>query len=365
MLWGQREWDEELAYIAQKWAEQCIFEHECWPCRSSRSYAISQNLAELTYSCQADCEVMEHDWKTMIEAWYNEVQDFSKSLIPSIKFDPIYGHFVTMTWAETYRIGCGYTSYRVGRSTAKQLYVCDYAPAAIREKRMYKEGSPCSECPLNSCCGSTCRDPKKYAGLCRLSGTPPILPPKQTRLFYCSFQEGDSNCLFYPQGSATWEFVRTIDGIILSTVVQQQQSAVANFQQWIYARNGSCLRLNIRKGPNVDGDFDASVLKLEFERQNGKRAIQIFSYPPWQFVKSSLPMGFEGYFKLSIKMSVPAGAPPQFFEIKEIELDGEPCKSDARSEHSKMIYHLIGLIIFIHLFKLLVFNTDCSIIVNK
>uniref|UniRef100_A0A482ZAG4 U25-Theriditoxin-Lha1c_1 n=1 Tax=Latrodectus hasselti TaxID=256736 RepID=A0A482ZAG4_LATHA len=37
-------WDDELAEIAQKWAEQCLFEHDCGECRASSSFSVGQIL---------------------------------------------------------------------------------------------------------------------------------------------------------------------------------------------------------------------------------------------------------------------------------------------------------------------------------
>ena len=96
-------WDEELADVAQRHAEQCLFEHDCSECRkvgkfsstisdcpsrdmmlytalfintlihiSSGRFPAGQNLAiEWTTGPQ-----MASNWKKMITNWYEEVEEF-------------------------------------------------------------------------------------------------------------------------------------------------------------------------------------------------------------------------------------------------------------------------------------------------
>ncbi|XP_071550542.1 venom allergen 5-like [Panulirus ornatus] len=38
------EWDEELGRIAQAWANQCVFQHDCGDCRRTERFVVGQNL---------------------------------------------------------------------------------------------------------------------------------------------------------------------------------------------------------------------------------------------------------------------------------------------------------------------------------
>lgn len=69
------------------------------------------------------------------------------------------GHYSQMIWAETNRVGCGYTSYLSNTSFTRpvetNLYVCNYGPAGnFLELPSYKIGSPCSQCPAKTVCSS-------------------------------------------------------------------------------------------------------------------------------------------------------------------------------------------------------------------
>lgn len=68
-----------------------------------------------------------------------------------------------MVWAETFKIGCGYTSYRK-RNFVKKFLVCNYGDAGnLLGSPVYQPGRPCSRCPANICS-------RKYQGLCPVPG---------------------------------------------------------------------------------------------------------------------------------------------------------------------------------------------------
>uniref|UniRef100_A0A4V2H9D5 U39-Nephitoxin-Nsp1a_1 n=1 Tax=Nephila sp. SGP-2016 TaxID=1905176 RepID=A0A4V2H9D5_9ARAC len=54
----------------------------------------------------------------------------------------------------------------------KTYLVCNYGPAGnMMGGEMYKEGDTCSECPSNTCCGSSCAQygiQPDYEGLCKV-----------------------------------------------------------------------------------------------------------------------------------------------------------------------------------------------------
>ena len=73
------------------------------------------------------------------------------------------GHYTQMVWANTYKIGCGYTAYRK-RNFVKKFIVCNYGDAGnLLNARMYQTGRPCSKCPANICS-------RKFPGLCPVPG---------------------------------------------------------------------------------------------------------------------------------------------------------------------------------------------------
>jgi hypothetical protein len=71
------------------------------------------------------------------------------------RFSVVTGHYSQMIWADTNRVGCGFTSYRDNGTLETNLYVCNYGPAGnFIGLPSYKVGRPCSQCPTNSACGS-------------------------------------------------------------------------------------------------------------------------------------------------------------------------------------------------------------------
>ncbi|KAF6204145.1 hypothetical protein GE061_002485 [Apolygus lucorum] len=114
-------WDDELAQLAQKWADGCLFEHD--PKKTNRKGAfIGQNLALFTTNVKAKLDAP--DFTNMVQGWFNEVYQFGYNGT----FNYNSGHYSQMIWGSTFKIGCGYSGYY-----QKNLYhnylVCNYYPA--------------------------------------------------------------------------------------------------------------------------------------------------------------------------------------------------------------------------------------------
>ena len=79
------------------------------------------------------------------------------------RFSAGTGHYTQIVWANTYKIGCGYTAYRK-RNFVKKFIVCNYGDAGnLLGAPMYEVGRPCSKCPANICS-------RKNPGLCPVPG---------------------------------------------------------------------------------------------------------------------------------------------------------------------------------------------------
>lgn len=144
----QMGWDEELSLIAQRHADQCIFEHECADCRQVERFSVGQNLF---ISFQSDLDPAVH-WSRAVQAWYDEVGIFSNNGVDSYNFDPSTGHYTAMMWADTSLVGCGFTMYEEG-GWYKKLYTCNYGPTGnIIFLAMYRRGEPCASCPGGTSC---------------------------------------------------------------------------------------------------------------------------------------------------------------------------------------------------------------------
>ncbi|GBL94642.1 CRISP/Allergen/PR-1, partial [Araneus ventricosus] len=86
-------WDDELASIAQKWANQCEFKHDCPDCRKVERFSVGQNL----YTISSTGEAESKNWENMIDSFYEEVKDFDKNSIKPFKSNTDYGHFTQVS----------------------------------------------------------------------------------------------------------------------------------------------------------------------------------------------------------------------------------------------------------------------------
>uniref|UniRef100_A0A6A7FVL3 Cell wall protein PRY3-like n=1 Tax=Hirondellea gigas TaxID=1518452 RepID=A0A6A7FVL3_9CRUS len=162
-------WDEELSLVAQRHADQCIFEHECGDCRRVDRFAVGQNLF---ISFQSDLDATIH-WPRAMQAWYDEVELFSANDVDSYNFDPATGHYTQFVWAKTSLIGCGFTMFEEG-GWYKKLYTCNYGQTGnIIFRPMYQRGDPCSSCPQGTSCSLA------YPGLCVSNTSPSSATPGQ------------------------------------------------------------------------------------------------------------------------------------------------------------------------------------------
>ncbi|XP_018025817.1 uncharacterized protein LOC108681306 [Hyalella azteca] len=159
-------WDDELAMVAQRWADQCMPGHD--RSRNTQRFAAGQNVAAVwTYDRD---EGHEPDFLTQVEAWFMEVDQhgFSKGAVDPFKFSKPTGHYTQLVWAETYLVGCGYTYYHdaAGNGYTK-LYVCNYGPGGnVVGGSMYKVGYPGQP----YCVGNGLRPSTDYQGLCEEDG---------------------------------------------------------------------------------------------------------------------------------------------------------------------------------------------------
>ncbi|XP_011300071.1 venom allergen 3 [Fopius arisanus] len=116
------EWDEELAEIAQRWANQCTDGHD--QCRNVERFPVGQNVGRKGWSNGYNAKVSE-----IVQAWYDEVENFDSQVVPSFRSSKkLTGHYTQLVWGETTRIGCGLMRYKRGAMFTVHL-VCNYGPA--------------------------------------------------------------------------------------------------------------------------------------------------------------------------------------------------------------------------------------------
>ncbi|KAF8764810.1 CRISP/Allergen/PR-1 like protein [Argiope bruennichi] len=220
----QMVWDDELAAIAQKWADNCVYQHDCNDCRAVEDYPVGQNIAYQDWLCSDQrCldtiteEDLEPEWKKVLEDFYMEVEDFDKRVVQKFQQNPgqVIGHFTQLIWSQSWRVGCGFTVFKTGLNY-RRFYVCNYGPTGnIRDAPVYKEGNACSACPINSCCGQSCKSAMEYPGLCKMNdpNSAPVYAFNSTGLmFNCDAKRNTRDCAARVSGVDKWKFKSNLIG---------------------------------------------------------------------------------------------------------------------------------------------------------
>jgi len=140
-------WNNDLATVAQKWANQCIFDHD-----KNRLIPGYKSVGQNVYLQKISRKVPGiHIGKT-VKKWFDEIDDFNQNQIEPFDFTMSTGHFTQLAWADTHEIGCGWANWMEG-SRWKRIVVCNYAPGGNWiGSSMYKRGNPCSKCPSDTNC---------------------------------------------------------------------------------------------------------------------------------------------------------------------------------------------------------------------
>ena len=154
-------WSDELAKIAQRWADQCPSHHDVNRKSPDFPSEPGQNLADSWSSVNS----FDYNLADRIQSWYEEVKDWPASNVDSFTSSGAtgtVGHFTQVVWADTRYIGCGAIYYKdtnpnVAKYPYRKTLVCNYYPAGNWLGRpVYITGDP----------GSKCASGKSENGLC-------------------------------------------------------------------------------------------------------------------------------------------------------------------------------------------------------
>jgi len=154
-------WNEELAAVAQRWADQCTFGHDDDRNKCDGTY-VGQNAYSSWNSQESTWEGLMDTMGNAVQAWYDEVIDpgFPNTDISPFVFSYGAGHYTQVVWAESAEVGCGMTYYDDDGWFAT-LIVCNYAVGGnMVGGNMYTVGAGCSDCPAGTSCDAT------YPALC-------------------------------------------------------------------------------------------------------------------------------------------------------------------------------------------------------
>uniref|UniRef100_T1INS9 Cysteine-rich venom protein n=1 Tax=Strigamia maritima TaxID=126957 RepID=T1INS9_STRMM len=133
-------WSNELETIAQRWADQCKFDHDTN--RQPLNFSSAGQNAFMSSAVSLD---VDPDVKLTVTRWYDERKlGFHDKDRAAYVFNPNTGHFTQVIWGSTKAIGCGFTVYKAGK-IFEQLVVCNYGPAGnMLGDEVYKTGDPCN-----------------------------------------------------------------------------------------------------------------------------------------------------------------------------------------------------------------------------
>jgi pathogenesis-related protein 1 len=105
-------WSDQLAAVAQEWAERCVFEHS--------THSLGENLAVFS---RLDVEPT-----TVVDLWAGEVADWDHDANRCTS-GRICGHYTQLVWRDTSAVGCGVAACdNVQGFGPGSLWVCNYDP---------------------------------------------------------------------------------------------------------------------------------------------------------------------------------------------------------------------------------------------
>ncbi|XP_045586862.1 uncharacterized protein [Procambarus clarkii] len=139
-------WNEELAAVAQAWANQCRYAYDGFERRKlcSRDYVVGQNVYYHTGTDSTS------NWAEAIQSWYDEVEDFPRANALSFHADNSsrrIHHYSQMVWGVTREVGCGAVYYSQAGSSLGRVYVCNYGPSGNSlGSPVYQVGLPGKAC---------------------------------------------------------------------------------------------------------------------------------------------------------------------------------------------------------------------------
>ncbi|XP_076759286.1 venom allergen 5-like [Xylocopa sonorina] len=113
-------WDDALANVAQRWANQCHFGHDS--CRNDARFYVGQNAA-LT----GTTGTVKTSPADIAQMWYDEVSKMNKNQVQKFVFSENVGHYTQLVWANSDRLGCGKIVYKPNNWTYYYV-VCNYGP---------------------------------------------------------------------------------------------------------------------------------------------------------------------------------------------------------------------------------------------
>jgi len=150
-------WNDELAKVAQRWADQCIWAHD-----KQRGTSQYENVGQNNAFGGSSRRLSAPGFDQFIMGWYNEINDWPAANVASFSMKgvpkgKVVGHFTQVIWGATKEIGCGFVSFNNPEHPMSysgpyiRILVCNYAPAGNWIGRpVYTAGPTASDCKNGS-----------------------------------------------------------------------------------------------------------------------------------------------------------------------------------------------------------------------
>lgn len=155
-------WDEDLAFVAQSYVEQCVPQTSA--VATSRDFIEEgQNLCIQPLPAASDNET---GVMACINAWFDEHAVTPPAVIKSFQnasgpTKGTYENFTQLVWSLSQYVGCGFALVASQDGVTRNLYACNYdAPGNHPGTPVYLAGPACSACPPQTTC-------IQESGLCR------------------------------------------------------------------------------------------------------------------------------------------------------------------------------------------------------
>jgi len=144
-------WNDQLAEVAQAWAEQCPKTHD-HPMNRRICDGDYKNTGQNIFNNLGHAD--KHMWEKAVQFWYDEVEYMPNTDVDTYQAPSsgkMIGHYTQVVWAKTYEVGCGAIYYTIEKNGVKypnsKKYICNYGPAGNYNKAtIYEVGRPTSKC---------------------------------------------------------------------------------------------------------------------------------------------------------------------------------------------------------------------------
>jgi len=155
------EWNDEIARIAQRWADQCpsAISNPHDQVRSMKGYPHQGFCGQNVYFKSSSNPIQAVTIAEAVGSWFHEIDDFDPAEIasfgeagsPSGEVD----HLTALVWHSTNAIGCGYVVWEDEHNPEfpqglkyHEVVVCNYCPGGnVAGDEIYEPGPPGADCP--------------------------------------------------------------------------------------------------------------------------------------------------------------------------------------------------------------------------